>query len=45
MGRQAYPRYEELVRDPIVCPRYDPKANQDEIKRALKEIDERIAKE
>lgn len=44
-AKEAFRQYEERVRDCIGCPGYDPKADQEEIKRALKEIDERIVKE
>ncbi|MGO8705359.1 MAG: hypothetical protein ACLQVA_16235 [Candidatus Brocadiia bacterium] len=44
-AKEAFRRYDDRVRDCIGCPGYDPKADQEEIERALKEIDERIVKE
>jgi len=45
VAKEAFRQYDDRVRDCIGCPGYDPKADQEEIERALKEIDERIAKE
>ena len=44
-AKEAFRRYDDRVRDCIGCPGYDPKADPEEIARALKEIDERIVKE
>jgi hypothetical protein len=44
-AKEAFRLYGERVRDCVGCPGYDPKADQEEIGRALKEIDERIVKE